>query len=146
MLKGELAYKPSKDFLKKRLISYDSIVDRNAIDIAMDIEYLTINNTVLRFGISNSHIIDWDSTFKKNQNEGSFFLGWSRTFLNETLEAEYLLTYESATGDIVQKLATEYLFKKEISIKLNLYYFNPDDGYTFLDDAGRVTVDINWYF
>lgn len=146
LLKGELAYKMNKEFLKTVFINNDSIVERNAIDCAMDIEYLTNGNTTLRLGSSNSHIIGWENTFKKNQNEAIFFLGMSKSFLNDTLETEYLLTYEDATGDIVHKLTTEYLFKQDISVKLNLYYFHPDNEYTFLDNGGRVTVDIKCYF
>jgi hypothetical protein len=146
LLKGELACKLNKEYLKTVLSPNDSIVERSSVDVAMDIEYLTTDNTTLRFGLSNSHIIDWDDTFDIDKNEASFFLGWSKSFLNETLESNYLLTYEDATGDIVHKLETEYFFKNDISLKLNLYYFEPGDGYTFLKNGGRITADISWHF
>ena len=109
-------------------------------------EYLTYNNMTLRCGVSNSHIINWDNAFDKNENEISFFLGLSKSFFNETMASSYLLTYEQDTEDVVHKLETEYFFKNDVSLKMDIYYFKPKGEHKFLVDSGRITAEIVWYF
>jgi len=146
LIKGELAFKLNKRYVKTVLSPNDAIVERNSVDFAMDMEYLAINNMKLRCGVSNSHIINWDNTFDKNENENSFFFGLSKSFLNETLASSYLLTYEQDTRDVVHKLETEYFFKNDVSLKMDIHYFEPKGDHKFLEDSGRITAEIVWYF
>jgi len=146
LIKGELAFKLNKEYVKTVLSPNDTIVERNSVDFALDMEYLMNNNMTLGCGVSNSHIINWDNTFDKNENEISYFFSLSKSFLNETIASSYLLTYEQDTEDVVHKLEIEYFFKKDVSLKMDIHYFQPKGEHKFLEDSGRITAEIAWYF
>ena len=90
--------------------------------------------------------LGWEKSIDKDQDETTYFLGYSKSFLNKTFKADYLLTYTQYNGDVVHKFQSQYDFTDDLVLKMTLYYFNPDKGYQHLENKSRLTTELLWYF
>ncbi|MCP4298586.1 MAG: hypothetical protein GY786_23610 [Proteobacteria bacterium] len=133
LFKLDIGYKPNQGVNDQ---SY-SLVFRDKIDIGIGIEH-SVSNHQLNVSLSQSRILDWDSTLTTKENSGSYSLSWSKSYLNEDLTFNAGVLGIISRSDKITNLSADYKLDDQLTISTLVFLLSIDDEdsdfYNFRDE------------
>ncbi|MFO7962769.1 MAG: DUF1302 family protein [Desulfobacterales bacterium] len=124
-------------------------------DIMVGLEYYGFDQTVITLEIADRHIHKFDSALKQppdslRENRPETALRMSRTFMNETLELEYLLFvfgFDGKDGKF-QRFTSSYDLTDYTEIKGGVLLYHSGDlpEYARIGDNDRIFAEIKYSF
>lgn len=143
--KGELAYKFNKTFQADPDIKVDGLITKDTFGMALGLEYSANGAYTLGLEGSLQHIPDREKTIQGvRRNESAITGMWSKDFLYETLNLEYLVSYRLQDNDFTHRLRSRYGFTDQLLGYLEGAYLNISEG--LLRNKSRMTVKLEYLF
>ena len=143
--KGEFAYTFGQTFQAEGVEDRNDLTERDTLNMAVGVEYSANGAYLVSIEGSYRHIWDWDESIQGTQDDTSTITAmWSKKFLYDTLNLEYMVSYLIQARDVVHQLKTHYDLTDQLSGQLDVTYldFSTDP----LRDKSRVTMKVEYQF
>jgi hypothetical protein len=125
------------------------------IDSLVGIEYYGFEDAVIIFEAANRHILGFDDVLRAlpdqaQEDEFQWVLRLSRTFINETLDVEYLVSFYGDNGGDgkFQRFSSEYDINDSLKLIGGLLLYNSGDMPEFqnIGDNDRLYLELKYSF
>lgn len=126
LLSGEIAKKSPRAFMTASLTP----VLKDEVDTSVRVEYSLGNAGTHSVSLEavNRRVLDWDRRILPTARDtNSLVLGWSNSFLNETLSANWLTVYNQTYTSYQHSLFLNYKLNGRISLSLDAFYLSVRD-------------------
>ncbi|MCP4553507.1 MAG: hypothetical protein GY834_16030 [Bacteroidetes bacterium] len=119
-------------------------------DTAIGVEYNANGRYILNFEITNRHIFDYSKGLYgvEQDNTGGYFQ-YLKSFLNETLEFQYIYFYQFQEKNSFHQVELVYSFSDDLQLTVDYTIFNINDEDSFLwnyRNEDRAGVELKFYF
>lgn len=124
---GEIAKKSPRAFLNSNTLE---TVKKDGIDTSLRVEYSLGNggNHTASLEAVNRHVVNWgDDILPVERNTNSLVLGWSNSFLNDNLSANWLSVYNQTNFSLQHSLFLTYKLDNHLSLEFNAFYLSVRD-------------------
>lgn len=118
LFKGEIASKSPKAYTD----SSGQIVEKNARDIALGLEYSPGGAYTIGLEAVNHHIENWEESLRQvPEDSNSLVFVWSDSYMNEDLSINWMTSYSSTNEAYLHSLRTSYQWDDNLKFELNAF-------------------------
>lgn len=125
LFSAEVAKKSPRAFLDPMTLQ---VVPKDGFDTSLKVEYSLGGNHSVSLEAVNRHVRGWRQELAPTpRNANSLVLGWSNTFLNDNLTANWLTVYNQTHTGYQHSLFMAYKWNARVSLNFDAFYLKVKD-------------------